>query len=94
MSDNATSLAVIREEAGESAFLRICARLCGDRVWFPYRRGGIPVRLRILELLRTGYDVKQIAGHLGCSERYVRGIRRRAAIRNGMAKTVPGEPVA
>jgi AraC-like DNA-binding protein len=78
MSENAEALAVIREEAGAEAFRRICARLCGDRVWFPHKRRGLPISVRIVGYLRAGYDVKRIAHHLGCSVRYVRGIKRRS----------------
>jgi hypothetical protein len=77
MSENAAALDVIRQEAGEDAFRRICARLCGDRVLFPHKRHGLPKAIRIVGYLRAGYDVKHIARSIGCSLRHVQAIRRR-----------------
>ena len=77
LSDNAAALDVIRQEAGEAAFERICQRLCGDRVLFPHKRQGLPKAIRIIGYLRAGYDVKHIARSLGCSLRHVQAIRRR-----------------
>ena len=88
MSENAEALSVILEEAGAEAFRRICARLCGDRVWFPHKRHGLPISVRIVGYLRAGYDVKRIAHHLECTVRYVQDVRRREAKTNCMAKTV------
>jgi len=89
LSENAEALAVIRDEAGEDAFRRICARLCGDRVWFPHKRHGLPISVRIVGYLRAGYDVKRIAHHLGCSERQVQRVRQKEKT-TLMAKTCRG----
>jgi hypothetical protein len=78
VSDNADSLDIIRQEAGEAAFERICARLCGERVLFPHRRRAA-LGPRIEQYLGTGYNAKQIAEHLRCSVRLVYYYAKRAA---------------
>ena len=80
MSENAEALSVILEEAGAEAFRRICARLCGDRVWFPHKRRGMPISASIVGYLRAGYDVKRIAHHLGCTVKHVYTIRRKEQV--------------
>jgi len=75
MSENAEALDVIREEAGEEAYKRICWKLVGSIVRFPYRQEP-PIGDNIKKLLMSGYSATQISRHLSCDYSYVCRIRR------------------
>lgn len=81
MSDNAESLRIIGQALEEGWTLeRLCFALAGDRVLFPRK-----LRTQRAEMIRRmsvqGMSPAGIAEKVGCSDRNVRAVLRRAELR-------------